>query len=71
VVITRSRHSRAASPEVIREQAARHGVAAIVTDNLGEALEKAKQLAAVNDIIVITGSLFLAGEALEVFGEKV
>ncbi|HBZ87053.1 MAG: hypothetical protein A2509_03565 [Candidatus Edwardsbacteria bacterium RIFOXYD12_FULL_50_11] len=70
LVITKARHSRAASPEIIREQAARHGVAAIVTENLGEALEKAKQLVAVSDLIVITGSLFLAGEALEMFGEK-
>jgi len=45
-------------------------VAAIATENLGEALEKAKQLVAANDLIVITGSLFLAGEALEMFGEK-
>lgn len=71
VVITKAKHSRAASPEAIREQAAMHGVAAIVTDNLSEALEKAKQLISVNDLIVITGSLFLAGEALEMFGEKV
>jgi len=70
VVITKARHSRAASPDVIRNELTRHGVAAIVTENLGEALEKAKQLISMNDLIVVTGSLFLAGEALEMFGEK-
>jgi dihydrofolate synthase/folylpolyglutamate synthase len=70
VVITRARHSRAASPDAIRDEVARHGVAAIVTENLSEAVEKAMQLVSMNDLIIITGSLFLAGEALEMYGEK-
>lgn len=70
VVATRARHTRAADPELIKEQAARHGAAVILTGNLAEALDRAKQLATINDLIVVTGSLFLAGEALELYGTK-
>ena len=70
VVITKAKHSRAASPGNIRQEVIKHSVAAVVTENLPEAIAKAKQLISSNDIIIITGSLFLVGEALELLGEK-
>jgi dihydrofolate synthase/folylpolyglutamate synthase len=68
VIVTKARHSRAASPEAIRQELSRLGIAAIVTEHLETALERARELAAEQDMIIVTGSLFLVGEALELLG---
>jgi dihydrofolate synthase/folylpolyglutamate synthase len=68
VIITKARHSRAAAPESIKKELLRLGIAAIETDRLETALERARELAAEQDMIIVTGSLFLVGEALELFG---
>ncbi len=70
VVITRAKHSRAAAPEAIRAEVARAGVASIEVDDLAEALAKAEELATEQSAILVTGSLFLVGEALEILGKK-
>ena len=70
VVITRARHSRAAAPEAIRAEVVRANVASIEVDNLPEALAKAEELAMGDSVILVTGSLFLVGEALEMIGKK-
>ena len=69
-MITRARHSRAAAPESIRAEVARTNVASIKVDNLPEALAKAEELAMDDSVILVTGSLFLVGEALEIVGKK-
>jgi dihydrofolate synthase/folylpolyglutamate synthase len=68
VIITKARHSRAAAPEAIKLELSRLGIAAIETDHLETALERARELAAEQDMIIVTGSLFLVGEALELMG---
>lgn len=68
VIVTKARHSRAASPEAIRQELSRLGIAAIVTEHLETAMERARDLAAEQDMIIVTGSLFLVGEALELLG---
>lgn len=68
VIVTRARHSRAAAPEAIRSELSRLGIAAIETDRLETALERARELADEQDMIIVTGSLFLVGEALELMG---
>ncbi|MDI6738954.1 MAG: folylpolyglutamate synthase/dihydrofolate synthase family protein, partial [Candidatus Edwardsbacteria bacterium] len=70
VVITRAKHSRAAPPELIRAEVEKAAVAAIEVDNLEGAIGKAKELAGDDGLILIAGSLFLAGEALEILGKK-
>ena len=70
VVVTRARHARAAALDVIRREVHRAGIAAIEMDTLSQALEKARQLVIGDEMIVITGSLFLVGEALELIGKK-
>jgi len=69
VIITRAKHSRAAAPEVIKRELQQLGIAAIETDSLATAMERAQQLATDDDLILVTGSLFLVGEALELFGK--
>jgi len=68
VIVTKARHSRAAAPEAIRQELSRLGIAAIETERLETALDKARELTTDEDMIVVTGSLFLVGEALELLG---
>ncbi|HTY07978.1 MAG TPA: folylpolyglutamate synthase/dihydrofolate synthase family protein [Candidatus Edwardsbacteria bacterium] len=70
VVITRARHSRAADFAAIRAEVAKAKVASIEVDGLAEALAKAEELATADSLILVTGSLFLVGEALEIVGKK-
>jgi dihydrofolate synthase/folylpolyglutamate synthase len=69
-VLTKARHSRAASPEVIKREARKFNVPVIETADLNQALAQARELAQKDDLVLVTGSLFLVGEALEIMGKK-
>lgn len=60
IILTKSGNSRAAEPEFI--QKILHGQAEL-TNNIKEAIAVAKKSANPQDLILITGSLFVAGEA--------
>lgn len=64
VIYTRPVYSRAASPEVLRAKGAPLGRPGEVVPHLTDAIEKAKQIAGPNDLILICGSLFTVGEAM-------
>lgn len=66
VIVTRPDNPRAASPEEIREAARRTGAEILAIDEVGAALEKARALAKAESVIVITGSIYLAGEAMRI-----
>jgi dihydrofolate synthase/folylpolyglutamate synthase len=65
VVVTRARHPRAADTKPLADQFAQHGLKTEITENVTQALLRAKQMATDNDIILVTGSLFIAAEAIE------
>jgi dihydrofolate synthase/folylpolyglutamate synthase len=65
VIITRSRHPRAMSLERIVAEFKKHGVEAQVAGTVAEALSLALSQAKKNDLICVTGSLFVIGEVLE------
>jgi len=65
VIITRSRHPRAAEPEPVLAEFARHGVEAQVVDDVPSALSLSLALAGKKDLICVTGSLFVVAEAIE------
>jgi len=71
LVITKAKHSRAALPEAIKKEAKKFAVPVIETETLSQALERARELATAQDLVLVTGSLFLAGEALEIMGKKI
>ncbi|MBI4726399.1 bifunctional folylpolyglutamate synthase/dihydrofolate synthase [candidate division TA06 bacterium] len=71
LVITKAKHSRAATPEAIRREAKKFAVPVIETETLCQALDRAKELAMPQDLVLVTGSLFLAGETLELLGKKI
>ncbi|TAN62756.1 bifunctional folylpolyglutamate synthase/dihydrofolate synthase [bacterium] len=60
VILTKSGNSRAAEPEFIQKMLHRQ---AELTKNIKEAIAMAKKSANPRDLILITGSLFVAGEA--------
>jgi len=62
VVTTHSVMSRAANPEVIIKEINRYGKPFQIALSTEEALERALSEAELNDMIVITGSVFLVGE---------
>jgi dihydrofolate synthase/folylpolyglutamate synthase len=71
VIVTRSRHPRAASPERIADCCRRTGLQVSVAKSVDEALRQALDRAGPEDLICVTGSLFVAAEAREVLGVAV
>ena len=71
LVITKAKHSRAASPEAIKKEAKKFAVPVIETETLGQALERAKELSTPQDLVLVSGSLFLVGETMELLGKKI
>ena len=65
VILTRSRHMRAADPDSIADAFRRTDIIVETTENVKEALARAREIATEEDLICATGSLFVVGEAIE------
>lgn len=65
IIITKADNPRAALPKTIRDETQDlvHRAKIYLTNNVKEALELGRLKAGPNDLILITGSLFVAGEA--------
>ena len=70
VIVTKVDNPRAATPEEIRIAAGRVAVDIEQTPNMAAALELARRGAVKNGIIVITGSIYVVGEAMRILGLK-
>ena len=68
VIVTRSRHPRAAEPALVIAEFAKHGVQAQAVDDVSSALSIALAMAENRDLICVTGSLFVVAEAIEQAG---
>ncbi|MGA8618421.1 MAG: folylpolyglutamate synthase/dihydrofolate synthase family protein [Candidatus Sulfotelmatobacter sp.] len=68
VIATRPENPRAASPEEIQQAAARTGVEIKCVEEVQRAVERARALAEGEKVIVITGSIYLAGEVMRNVG---
>jgi dihydrofolate synthase/folylpolyglutamate synthase len=64
VICTRPEYNRAAQPETLMRAASPLWKGGEVSPNLPEALKRAAALAAPEDLILVTGSLFTVGEAM-------
>jgi dihydrofolate synthase / folylpolyglutamate synthase len=73
VILTSANNPRAATPEEIREAAARvaTGTDLQEAEDVAEALAKAKKLAGRNGLVVITGSIYIVGEAMRILGIRI
>ena len=69
VILTRASHPRAASPSAVASEFASQGIETKITENISQALSQALSLANKNDLICVTGSLFIVAEALEYFSK--
>ena len=65
VVVTRPNNPRSATPEKIREAGRRTGAEIESIAEVPAALERARALAGGKEAIVITGSIYLVGEAMQ------
>jgi dihydrofolate synthase/folylpolyglutamate synthase len=65
VLVTGSRHPRSASTLSLAKEFARHGQSAKQCTNTADALAFAQRIAAKDDLICATGSLFIVAEVIE------
>jgi len=65
VVVTCSGHPRAMAPERLEAEFSQHEVQAEVVATVADALSMALALARAKDLVCVTGSLFVVGEAIE------
>ena len=66
IVATRARNSRAISPDDLLEAASGLGMSGTVVDGVDNALSEAIEIAGENDLICVTGSHYVVGEARDV-----
>jgi dihydrofolate synthase/folylpolyglutamate synthase len=70
VIATRPENPRAAAPEEIQQAAHRTGAEIEVAPEVKAALERARELAAEDCVIVVTGSIYLVGEGMRLLGMR-
>jgi dihydrofolate synthase/folylpolyglutamate synthase len=68
VMATRAENPRSASPEEIQEAGSRTGTEIEPVAEVGAALERARAGAGLEAVIVVTGSIYLVGEAMRHLG---
>jgi dihydrofolate synthase/folylpolyglutamate synthase len=71
VIVTRPENPRAASPEEIQAAAARGGAEIEKVEDVQRAVERAREISDAGTIVVITGSIYLVGEAMRQLGAPV
>lgn len=68
VVVTRPDNPRAASPEEIQQAAIRTGTDLECEPDVRQALSRARNAAVTDSVLVVTGSIYLIGEVMQVLG---
>lgn len=71
VIVSASQHPRATPPVRLAEEFARWGRSGEIAPSISAALNRAMRLATPQDLILVTGSLFVVAEALKLFKSKV
>jgi dihydrofolate synthase / folylpolyglutamate synthase len=70
VIVTRANNPRATRPEVLAAEFAKYGVQAQVTESVAQALIEAMATAKDDELICVTGSLYVVGEAISIVRSK-
>jgi dihydrofolate synthase/folylpolyglutamate synthase len=71
VIVTHIDNPRAATPAEIREAAARASSSLSEADSLAEALAQAGKAAGAKGVVVVTGSIYIVGEAMRRLGARI
>ena len=67
IIITSSTHPRAAPASIIAKEFEKYGIKATVLASVNDALSLIPNYSQKNDLVLITGSLFIVAEAIEFF----
>jgi len=70
VIATHAQNPRAATPEEIQAAAAHTGAEILSEGSVAAALENARMLAGSAGVVVITGSIYIVGEALGILARR-
>jgi len=70
VIATRPENPRSASPEEIEQAGSRTGTAIEAVAEVEAALERARDRAWPETVLVVTGSIYLVGEVMQLFGAR-
>jgi dihydrofolate synthase/folylpolyglutamate synthase len=70
IIATRPENPRSASPEEIQQAGGRTGAEIETLAEIGPALERARAVAAPDGVMVVTGSIYLVGEAMRLLGVR-
>jgi len=71
VIATRAENPRSASPEEIQQAGSRTGAEIEPVAEVAAALQRARDGAGPEAVIVVTGSIYLVGEAMRLLGVRV
>jgi len=71
VIATRAVNPRSAGPEEIREAASRSNTEIEAAADVVSALERARISAGIDGVVVVTGSIYIVGEAMQALGVRV
>jgi len=71
VIATRPENPRSASPEEIQQAGSRTGSEIEAVAEIGTALQRARAAAGADSVLVVTGSIYLVGEAMALLGVRV
>ena len=73
VIVTQANNPRSASPDEIRQAAARvaAGIDIEDTEDVASALERARTVAGTGGLVVVTGSIYIVGEAMRMLGLRI
>ena len=67
VTLTRSHHDRSASLDQLTQAVEARGITASIVPEVRDAVVQALDRATPEDLVIVTGSLFVVGEALEAY----
>jgi dihydrofolate synthase / folylpolyglutamate synthase len=73
VIVTHANNPRSASPDEIRQAAARVAAGIDIEDaeDIVSALERARTIAGAGGLVVVTGSIYIVGEAMRILGVRI
>jgi dihydrofolate synthase/folylpolyglutamate synthase len=73
VIVTHANNPRSATPDEIRQAAARVAVGDDIeeAENVAAALDRAREVAGSAGLVVITGSIYIVGEAMRTLGIRI
>jgi dihydrofolate synthase / folylpolyglutamate synthase len=73
VIVTHANNPRSASPDEIRQAAARVAAGIDIEDaeDVASALERARTVAGAGGLVVVTGSIYIVGEAMRMLGVRI